>query len=38
MKEIYTAAWPFVWIIVFGMFILWLFPPLITFLPNLAAK
>ena len=38
MKEIYTAAWPFVWIIVFGMFILWLFPPLITFLPSLAAK
>ena len=38
MSEIYKASWPFVWIIVFGMFILWLFPPLITFMPNLATK
>jgi hypothetical protein len=27
-----------VWLNVFGMFILWLLPPLITFLPNLVAK
>jgi tripartite ATP-independent transporter DctM subunit len=34
MTDIYKAAWPFVWIIVFGMFVLWLFPPLVTFLPS----
>ncbi|MDB5568852.1 MAG: transporter large permease subunit [Hyphomicrobiales bacterium] len=34
MTDIYKAAWPFVWIIVLGMFILWLFPPLVTFLPS----
>jgi hypothetical protein len=38
MSEIYKASWPFVWLNVFGMFILWLLPPLITFLPNLVAK
>ena len=38
MGEIYKASWPFVWILVFGMFILWLFPPLVTFLPNLASN
>ena len=31
-----SAAWPFVWIIVLGMVVMALFPPLITFLPNLA--
>jgi tripartite ATP-independent transporter DctM subunit len=36
MSTIYSAAWPFVWIIVLGMLVMALFPPLITFLPNLA--
>jgi tripartite ATP-independent transporter DctM subunit len=34
---IYSASWPFVWLIVLGMVILAIFPPLITFLPNLMA-
>ena len=38
LSEIYNASWPFVLIIVFGIFILWLFPPLVTFLPNLASN
>jgi TRAP-type C4-dicarboxylate transport system permease large subunit len=33
--EIYRASWPFVFLIVFGMIILVIFPDLITFLPNL---
>lgn len=37
MRDIYSASWPLVWIIVFGMFLFWLFPPLITWLPGLAA-
>ena len=36
MSTIYSAAWPFVWIIVLGMLIMALFPPVITFLPSLA--
>jgi tripartite ATP-independent transporter DctM subunit len=36
MSTIYSAAWPFVWIIVVGMFVMALYPPIITFLPNLA--
>ena len=36
MSTIYSAAWPFVWIIVLGVLVMALFPPLITFLPNLA--
>jgi tripartite ATP-independent transporter DctM subunit len=34
---IYSAAWPFVCIIILGMLIMALFPPVITFLPSLAA-
>ena len=34
LTDIYKAAWPFVWIIIVGMVILWIFPPLITWLPN----
>ena len=34
LREIYEAAWPFVAIIAFGMFLLWLFPPLVTWLPS----
>jgi tripartite ATP-independent transporter DctM subunit len=33
--EIFRASWPFVWLIVLGMFILALFPDLVTVLPNL---
>jgi tripartite ATP-independent transporter DctM subunit len=36
MSTIYSAAWPFVWIIVLGMLVMALYPPLVTFLPNLA--
>ncbi len=36
MSTIYSAAWPFVWIIVLGMLIMALFPSVITFLPSLA--
>lgn len=35
MTHIYRAAWPFVWIIVLGMVLLAVYPPLITYLPNL---
>ena len=38
MSDIYRAAWPFVWIIVFGILIMALFPPIITFLPELMAN
>ncbi|MSP81164.1 MAG: TRAP transporter large permease subunit [Rhodospirillales bacterium] len=38
MSDIYRAAWPFVGIIVLGMFIMVLFPPIITFLPDLMAN
>ena len=34
LTEIYKASWPFVWIICLGMVILWIFPGLITWLPN----
>jgi tripartite ATP-independent transporter DctM subunit len=37
MSIIYGAAWPFVGIILLGMLIMALFPPVITFLPSLAA-
>lgn len=33
--EIFRASWPFVWIIVFGMALLALFPGIITLLPSL---
>ncbi len=35
MSVIFKAAWPFVWIIVLGMLFMALYPPLVTFLPNL---
>jgi tripartite ATP-independent transporter DctM subunit len=38
MQTIYRASWPFVWIIVAGMFVFAVFPDLITFLPNLTAS
>lgn len=36
LQTIYRASWPFVWIIVAGIFICALFPELILFLPRLA--
>lgn len=36
LQTIYRASWPFVWIIVAGMFLCALFPELIMFLPRLA--
>ena len=33
--EIFSASWPFVWIIVLGLVLMALFPPIITFLPDL---
>ena len=38
MSLIFSAAWPFVWIITVGMFIMVFFPPIITFLPNLFVR
>ena len=35
MSELYKAAWPFVWIICFGTFIIAIFPGIATWLPNL---
>ena len=35
MQTIYSASWPFGWIIVAGMVLFAIFPGLITFLPNL---
>jgi TRAP-type C4-dicarboxylate transport system permease large subunit len=35
LQVIFRASWPFVWIIVAGIFLFALFPDLITFLPNL---
>lgn len=34
-RELFKAAWPFVWLIVLGMVIMSIFPGLITFLPNI---
>ena len=33
--ELYSAAWPFVWIIVGAAVLMALYPPIITFLPSL---
>lgn len=33
--EIFSASWPFVWLLVLGIAILALFPPIVTFLPSL---
>jgi tripartite ATP-independent transporter DctM subunit len=38
MTDIFKAAWPFVWIIVLGIFIMAFFPGIVTFLPNLMTK
>jgi tripartite ATP-independent transporter DctM subunit len=38
LHVIYRASWPFVWIIVAGIFLFAAFPELITFLPNLTSS
>ncbi|XAH22058.1 TRAP transporter large permease [Xylophilus sp. GW821-FHT01B05] len=35
MSEVFKAAWPFVWIIVWGMVLMAVFPPIVTWLPRL---
>ncbi len=35
MAEIFSAAWPFVWLIMLGLVLMVLFPPIITALPAL---
>ena len=35
--EIFSASWPFVWIIVLVLVVMALFPPIVTFLPDLMA-
>ena len=37
MRDIFRAAWPYVWIITFGILLMALFPGIITFLPNFMA-
>jgi tripartite ATP-independent transporter DctM subunit len=36
MSEVFSASWPFVWLIMLGLVLMAMFPPLITWLPNLA--
>ncbi len=38
MSDIFKASWPFVWIIMLGLLIMALYPPLVTYLPNLMSK
>lgn len=35
INEIFRASWPFVWLLVLGIVIMAVFPPIITFLPRL---
>ena len=35
MDDVYGGAWPMVWLFVIGMAIMYLFPSIVTFLPNL---
>ena len=37
MTEMFKAAWPFVWIIVLSMILMVIFPPIVTWLPNVQA-
>ena len=38
MSDIFKAAWPFVWIMMLGLVIMAVFPPLVTWLPNLMSQ
>ena len=35
MDDVYGGAWPMVWLFLIGMAIMYMFPPIVTFLPNL---
>lgn len=35
MTELYKAAWPFVWIICLGIFLVAIYPPIVTYLPSI---
>jgi tripartite ATP-independent transporter DctM subunit len=35
MTDIFKAAWPFVWLIMLGLLIMAVYPPVVTLLPNL---
>lgn len=36
MSDVFSASWPFVWLIMLGLVLMAMFPPLITWLPSLA--
>ncbi|QHE83516.1 TRAP transporter large permease [Hydrogenophaga sp. BPS33] len=38
MRDIFRAAWPYVWIITFGILLMALFPSIITYLPGLMSR
>lgn len=38
MNDIFKSSWPFVWIIMLGLLLMALFPPLVTWLPNLMSR
>jgi len=35
MDDVYAGAWPMVWLFLIGMAIMYIFPSIVTFLPNL---
>jgi TRAP-type C4-dicarboxylate transport system permease large subunit len=35
MSEVYNATWPFVAVLMLGVVVLFLFPPIVTVLPSL---
>ncbi len=37
MRDIFKALWLYVWIITFGIFLMTMFPSIITFLPRMLA-
>lgn len=34
LGEVFSAAWPFVWLFILGIVIFWMFPALVTYLPS----
>jgi TRAP-type C4-dicarboxylate transport system permease large subunit len=34
LGDVFAAAWPFVWLFLLGIFVLWMFPMLVTYLPS----
>ncbi|MCC2097193.1 MAG: TRAP transporter large permease [Hyphomicrobiales bacterium] len=34
LGDVFSAAWPFVWMFLLGIFVLWMFPMLVTYLPS----